>query len=245
MKTIIHIGQHKTGTTSIQHYLQDNRKSLAQHGLYVPLKIVGYSTPSHFILNVYALSEDRYSSMKEKIIRDKGFGYLRKLETELKRDIKNIYNEALQKNCDRVIWSNEGLYLLNTEEEYKRLFNLFSEHSKEIEVVCCFRDVKSYRESYEKQLTKQNISLSDNPDSYRYLEPDSWLFDYERKKNLLSRVFDRCTYFPYYPKDNVSKFLEALQIDSVGTIMYRLNETDGAHNNMLQRIKRRFASFYR
>ncbi len=72
MKTVIHIGQHKTGTTSIQHYLQDNREALAQHGLYVPSEIAGYSNPSHFILNVYALAEERYSSMKEEIIRDKG-----------------------------------------------------------------------------------------------------------------------------------------------------------------------------
>lgn len=245
MKTLIHIGQHKTGTTSIQSYLQDNRGDLARHGLYVPLKIAGYGNPSHFILNVYALAEDRYSSKKEEIIREKGAGYLSEVEIELKKDIKNIYNEALKKKCSRVIWSNEGLYLLNTEKEYKRLIDLFSEHSKEIEVICCFRGVKSYRESYKKQLAKQNISLSNNPDSYRYLHSDSWLFDYKKKKNLLSRVFDKCTYFSYDPIDNVTKFLEAIRIDSVGMVKYRLNETSDAHNNMLQRIKKCFAFFNR
>jgi hypothetical protein len=99
MKTLIHIGQHKTGTTSIQSYLQDNRGDLARHGLYVPLKIAGYGNPSHFILNVYALAEDRYSSKKEEIIREKGAGYLSEVEIELKKDIKNIYNEALKKNA--------------------------------------------------------------------------------------------------------------------------------------------------
>ena len=181
MKTIIHIGQHKTGTTSIQRFLQDNKITLTKNGLYVPSKIAGYNYPSHFILNVYALADDRYSSKKEKIIAEKGKHYLSELKIVLKKDIEQIYKDALYKKCDKVLWSNEGLYLLNTVTEYKRLKQLFSEYSTEIEVVCCFRDVKSYRESYIKQLGKQKISLSNNPDSCRYFEPDSWLFDYERK----------------------------------------------------------------
>ena len=96
MKTIIHIGQHKTGTTSIQKFLQDNRTALAKKGLYVPSSIAGYNNPSHFILNVYALEKDRYSSMKENLIENKGQQYLSKLEIELKKDIENIYKDALQ-----------------------------------------------------------------------------------------------------------------------------------------------------
>jgi hypothetical protein len=235
LKTIIHIGQHKTGTTSIQRFLQDNRKALVQHGFYVPGKIAGYSHPSHFILNVYALAEERFFSMKEKIISNKGMEYLSNLEIDLKKDIGHIYNEALQQKYNKIIWSNEGLYLLNTKIEYKRLFDLFSEYSTEIEAVCCFRDVKSYRESYKKQLAKQNISFSDNPDSYRYVEIDSWLFKYKRKKDLLSQVFDKCTHFSYDPKDNVSKFLEAIHINGISTSNYRLNITEETHKNLLQR----------
>jgi len=236
MKTIIHIGQHKTGTTSIQYFLQDNRTTLVENGL--------YKHPSHFILNVYALEKDRYSSKKEEIIANKGKQYLSELEIELKKDIKIIYKDALQNKCDKVIWSNEGLYLLNTVTEYKRLIGLFSEYSTEIEVVCCFRDVKSYRESYIKQQSKLNIRPSNNPDSYRYLEPDSWLFDYKRKKDLLSEVVDIFTYFKYDPIDNVKKFMETIGHNTANTDSYRLNVTEKTHNNLLQRIKKCFA-FYR
>ena len=244
MKTIIHIGQHKTGTTSIQKFLQDNRNSLAKNGLYVPSRIAGYHNPSHFILNVYALAEDRYSSKKEKFIAVKGKQYLSKLEIDLKKDIENIYKDALYNKCNRVIWSSEDLYLLNSEAEYKRLINLFSEYSTEIEVVCCFRDVRSYRESYIKQLSKQKILPSNNPDSHRYVETDSWLFDYKRKKNLLSEVFNKCTYFLYDPNDNVKKFMETIGLNTIGAGSYRLNVTVSTHNNLLQRIKKRFAFFY-
>lgn len=238
MKTVIHIGQHKTGTTSIQKYLRDKRRSLAKTGLYVPSGVAGYNHPNHFILNVYALADNRYSSMKEKTIAERGRHYLSELETDLKKDIEEIYKDALGSKCDRVLWSNEGLYLLNTAIEYNRLKSLFSEYSTEIEVVCCFRDVESYRESYIKQLSKQGISLSNDPDSYRYVEPDSWLFDYQRKRDLLSEVFDRRTYFSYDPNDNVKAFMETIGFDAIDTGNYRFNVTESAYSKLLQRLRR-------
>ena len=223
MKTIIHIGQHKTGTTSIQHFLQDNRVELGKRGLYVPAGIAGYTNPSHFILNVYALGAGRYSSMKEHIVATKGESYLDELEGKLKQDIEKIYADAARNACDRVIWSNEGLYLLNSIAEYERLKDLFAGVASDSEVVCCFRDVASYRASYIKQQRRQNFQPSDDPDSYRYLEPDSWLFDYERKKELLAGVFDQCTYFDYDATDNVKAFLDAIGCGAADTDGYRLN----------------------
>lgn len=225
MKTIIHIGQHKTGTTSIQNFLQDNKNALVKNGLYVPLSIAGHDNPSHYILNVYALNDDRFSSKKESILAKKGKKYFKKLESNLKKDIGNIYKDAVRKHCNEVIWTNEGLYLLNTVEEYQRLLNLFSQYSDEIEVVCCFRDVELYRESYIKQLKKQKISVSDDPDSYRYVETDSWLFDYDRKKYLLSEVFQGRVYFDYDSTDNVKKFMDIIGHSSEETDNYRLNIT--------------------
>lgn len=242
MKTIIHIGQHKTGTSSIQKFLQDNRENYAENGFYVPSKIAGYTCPSHFILNVYSLAEDRLSAKKEELIAKKGKRYLSKLEVELRNDIKQIYKEALFKKSTNVIWSNEGLYLLNSVEEYQRLINLFSDYSTEIEVVCCFRDVESYKESYIQQLKKAKVEISNNPNSYCYLESDSWLFDYKRKKELLSSVFDKCTYFSYEPTDNVKRFNEAIGFMANNTIAYRINVTDRPKKNFLQRIKNLFIS---
>jgi len=243
MKTIIHIGQHKTGTTSTQKFLQDNRGFFAENGLYVPSSIAGYKHPSHYILNVYALDEGRYSSKKEEIVKKKGSQYLSELEIELKKDIKQIYQTATKLKCNKVIWSNEGLYLLNSEIEYKRLISLFSEYSTEIEVVCCFRDVKSYRKSYMEQLSKQNIPLSNDPESYRYLKKDSWLFDYKRKKTLLSAVFDQCTYFPYDAIDNVKNFMGVIGFNTKETGKYRENVTVIKHNKFLQWIKKSYAFF--
>lgn len=224
MKTTIHIGQHKTGTTSIQHYLRDHRKELAARGCYVPKKIMEFTAPSHFILNVWALDEQRSSSMKKRLLKEKPAAFWETLEENLHLSIEQNYQKAIDQKCDEVIWTNEGLYLLNSAREHARLYKLFERYSKTIKVVCCFRDKKSYQKSYKTQLKKNKIELSANWNSCRYLEDDSWLFDYDRKKVILEHVFDETTYFDYCPKDNVKNFMKNIgrPISNINK-QYRLN----------------------
>ncbi len=226
MKTIIHIGQHKTGTTSIQKFLQDNKAALKKSGLYVPSSIAGYDHPSHFILNVYTLAKDSFSQKKREIIAKMGEGYINDLGAILDKDIERIYAEALDSECDRVLWSNEGLYLLNSISEYEKLKSLFSRYSSEIEVVCCFRDI-AYRESYYRVKKKEYIEPNGEK-KIKYEGRYSWLFDDDRKKELLSGVFDKCTYFSYNSDNNIETFMHAVglagHIDMDDSV-YRLNVT--------------------
>jgi hypothetical protein len=210
MRTIIHIGQHKTATTSIQHFLQQNKAHLFSQGLYVPESIAGHTNPSHYVLNVYALNENRYSSMKELILRTKPKQYLYELHQRLYEDICRHYKLAEDRGCNDVIWSNEGLYLLNSVQEYRRLYALFSKYSSSIVCVCCFRDVQSYKKSYSQQLEKEGILPSEDFDSYRYLKNDSWLFDYSSKSKILMEVFDQVITFPFNQQDNVKAFMEEI-----------------------------------
>ena len=223
MRTIIHVGQHKTGTTSIQNYLRNRRGDLAREGLYVPDSLMGSDNPSHFLLNVYALHKHRLSSRKEKLLATKPPEYFVGLEARLRNDISRHYQAAEQQGCKDVIWSNEGLYLLNSPEEYKRLFDLFAKHSSKIVCVCCFRDVESYRTSYMNQLMKQRISFSEDKDSYRYVKPDSWLFDYKRKEEILKRVFDEVVCFSYNKENNVKCFMEQIGYSATNADSIRLN----------------------
>ena len=225
MKTIIHIGQHRTGTTSLQHFLRDKKKRLLKQGLYVPSKVADHNHHSHYVLNLYALAEKRFSPKKDEIIASRGDRYLTKLKIEIQRDIEKIYRQALARKCTTVLWSNEGLYLLNSVAEYERLKSLFSQYSDEIEVVCCFRDKESFKKSYAQHLTLQGISFSTQMDSYRYVDADSWLFDYERKKVLLSCVFDQCLYFQYDVENNLKAFMEHIGHGDMDFDGYWLNAT--------------------
>ncbi len=226
MRTIIHIGQHKTGTTSIQHYLRNNRVELAKNGLYIPDSLVGYYDLSHFILNVYALDKNRFSSMKDHLMATKEPEYFMQLKENLENDIAQHYQMANREGCKDIIWSNEGLYLLNSLMEYERLYELFTKHSTEIVCICCFREVESYRISYIEQLKKQGLNFSDDKDSYRYVEADSWLFDYKQKKEILSQVFSKTIYFSYSKDDIIKIFMERLGYLVTDTDSIRLNITN-------------------
>lgn len=228
INTIVHIGQHKTGTTSIQHYLRTHKAELSSRGLFVPTSIAGHDHPSHYVLNIYALDSHRMSSMKEKLLKEKGDSYLKSLRESIPEEIKKIYTSATQENCKEIIWTNEGLYLLNSISEYKKIYELFSPYSSRITCVCCFREAKSYQQSHRKQLLKQGISLSDDKDSYRYLEDDSWLLDHARKKEILHQVFDEVITFPYNPINSISEFLHNIKYpeDTEKTASIRLNVTD-------------------
>lgn len=228
MKTIIHIGQHKTATTSIQHYLKKNRKALIEQGLYVPDSLVQCDSPSHFLLNVYALAPDRSSPMKDKLIKHDNFNpFSDEFSNDLKKDIKLHYEKAKKKKCTEVIWSNEGLYLLNSKTEYLKLISLFENYSDELICVCTFRDKKDFLHSYTKHLIKQKLKPSKNKTSYRFVDTSSWLMDYDRKKNILEEVFHKTIYIQYDSKDMISIFLRNLGYKPTPqTQMIRLNISD-------------------
>lgn len=227
MRTIIHIGQHKTGTTSIQHYLQSHRQYLAEAGLYVPDILLGYNNPSHFLLNVYALDDKRESTAKTMLKNREKDEFFIDFPERLSADIARHYQQAKAKNCREIIWSNEGLYLLNSAEEYRKLKSLFDTLSSETLCVCAFRDRDSFRQSYIKQQQGLELPASENPDSYRYLDEKSWLFDYDRKKELLSEVFENTLFLDYNPQDMIRTFLESLGYAAEpDTASLRLNATD-------------------
>lgn len=237
METIIHIGQHKTATSSIQKYLQANKQALKNQNVYFTDHVLKSNSPNHSILNVYSLAEERLSTSKHYAIKFKGSEYLKFLENNLPQEIAKIYELASKADCNRIIWSNEGLYLLNSIDEYKKLIDLFKPHSSKIVVVCCFRDKQSYLKSYKLQLDKQNFKTSQKKDSYKYVNEDTWLLDYQRKKILLSKVFDDQLYFEYNPVDNVKEFLDLLGIEARNTKSVRTNQTN--------RIRKKFPVLYK
>jgi hypothetical protein len=226
MRTIVHIGQHKTATTSIQHLLGQFRSAFCRHGLYVPDSIAGFTNRSHFILNVYALDQDRYSFSKENLLKTRSRDYLSGLGASIKEDVAKHYQRASESRCRDVIWTNEGLYTLNSVEEYARLRSLFEAYSSRIVCVCCFRDVASFRKSYIQQMVRNGYSSSDDPNYWRYVAEDSWLFDYERKTRLLRQVFDEVVTFPYDPADNVGAFFASIGYRVPNTRSLRLNVSD-------------------
>ena len=123
MKTFIHIGQPKTATTSIQRYIQTHQAVLAEHGIWAPAKIAANYPPNYYELTLYALNKNRSSPEKDIIFRHhsiKGDGqrFLNGLYIDLVAGIEEIYADARRNKCDKVLFSSESLYLLNSVAEY-------------------------------------------------------------------------------------------------------------------------------
>lgn len=105
------------------------------------------------------------------------------------------------------------------------MISLFEKYSTEVKILCCFRDILSYSKSYIGQLNKQGIAHSKCPESYRYVAEDSWLFDYQRKKDIVESVVENPIYFDYDKNDNVAKFMHEIGYPSGKQSSYRLNVT--------------------
>lgn len=203
VETLIHIGQPKTGTTAIQAFLAENREVLINHGVYVPDQVAGFKDRSHFALSVWAIDRDRRSPKKDELGLSRG-----ELDQGLRNSLSFHYHKAKDLNCKFMLWTNEGLYFLNSTQEYQRLVNLSRRFSTKTTAICCFRDKASFLQSWVRQLGRMGVNPSDDIDSYRHVKQNSWLLDYDRKRRLLSESFDEVVSFEYDPEDNVTRFIE-------------------------------------
>lgn len=240
MVTTIHIGPHKTATTSIQKYLEDNKEKLKADKIYIPDSVAGIPTHNHWPLNVYCLDVERSSCMKINLFLQRKIPLINKIFNYTKESIKLHYLKAKQEKCKRVIWSNEGLSFLNSEREFNRLTDLFREHSKKIEVVFCKRNKEDWARSFLRQMGGVNggkITFQRRGDSY-YFGEDSYHFDFDRRKMLLSKCFDKVIFFDYNKQDNVKSFLKATKIKQYqDTTSFKENITNKSNILTFNRIR--------
>ena len=175
-RAIVHIGTHKTGSTSLQYWLAQNAQHLESRygfGVYRPIH------PNGRELALWCANPDRQIPTIREIPewqshkwRTESFGHMR---SEIERD------------TDTLVASNETLCLLRTNDELERLRELFS--PRHIEIVLVTRRPDEFLRSWREQLTRDGFSESNDPSSFAYLASDSWLVDYEEILRVYRRVF--------------------------------------------------------
>ena len=232
METFIHIGQHKTGTTSIQSFLLCNHAALEDQRILIPTDFMGRNTANHYELNLVTLAVQRSSPMKDAFI-----GNLENLKGKVANEIDLIYKLGLKKNCNKVLFSNEGLSLLRHYEEYQALYNLFSQYSIKVSVVICLREKKQFKSSWASQLKKMGLDEEKNDkNSYRYLGDDSWLFKWQDRLAIMSQIFDKLIVYKYKKDSSINSFcdvlnIDLLKIDQNPDKIYNLHVTKKSKNN--------------
>lgn len=186
-RILVHIGTHKTGTSSIQHYLHDHRALLEKLG-------VGYyegvlRPDNHVELHLLTERADRGSvyryqhpDIDTNQLREQT---TRKLQQFLGNDTFHTY-----------IFSAEGLSYLRFAEEAQALKSLLG-HRHPIEIVLYLRQPLDFLASYTNQLSKMGIPSSPQPDAFNYVETDSWLLDYDGLTSLYQQHFQQICVLNY------------------------------------------------
>lgn len=117
----LHIGTHKTGTTSIQQFLTRNRHLLAQQGYCYPVTKSGADA---FVHHTFTASLDTYLAA-------------RKQGSELADS--EFLRVARDSGLKRLVLSSENLSWVSQPEEIIRLYTVLSKLAEDVRVICCIR----------------------------------------------------------------------------------------------------------
>lgn len=136
-KLYIHIGFPKTGSTTIQKFLNFNKYLLKEKGIFYPDPLVGPQIQGH----------EGHASMVE-------------ADSQFRNDIvpwyvyRKKYFDALKNNsCMKSILSSEALAYENPNN-----LAMFKENF-DVRIVCFFRNFFDYADSLQKQLIKENLRV--------------------------------------------------------------------------------------
>src|SRR5262249_10525719 len=136
MKLILHIGTEKTGTTTTQGWLSDNREALAQQGVFYS-KVLG--TGCHVKLHLWCLTPGLHdeSFQRIKITSDAD---RRAFRARLPDEFAAEVSEAKNAGCHTFLISNELCHSrLTIRKEVDRVREFLEPHFDEIQLICALR----------------------------------------------------------------------------------------------------------
>lgn len=210
MKAFLHIGTVKTGTTSIQRFLQDNKNELKKHKFYYPQSILyEKENPQHIFLHHIA------NKIYEKNSPNNFSKYL-----DSERIIKSLKQE-IEKNKDKTfIFSSECIsFFLDIEEKIKAL-KLFLNYLgfDDIKIILYLRNQADLMVSLSSEDLKRGLikaSYEIKPQEHEHI----YTFDYDilcsrysdifGKENFIPRIFQKDEFFK---EDLIKDFLHILGI---------------------------------
>jgi len=212
-RCIIHVGMHKTGTSSIQQSLNGFED---QHFIYA--NINGHPNHSRFLISLFAANPDEHFALRNARKRQEVSGRIRK--ADLFEALRFSIKEA---GCRTYILSGEGIALLS-QEELIALRNYLLASFTEVTIVAAVRPPAGYMASAFQEPVKQG-ALDSLDFSRRYRS-------YSATFRKFDDVFGRANVelWKFDPKSfpggcAVQDFLERLCIDFPFERIVRVNES--------------------
>lgn len=214
---IIHIGLPKTGSTSLQAFLDDHRLGLRDQGIDFFKSKEFRSKSNHIQLYLSCLRPgvETFSTLKYPNIDQSD------LRHRTSEAIRDFFSDS---KCNRLLFSTEGLSFLRTSEECIALKELFPPDTA-FEIILVLRDKADWLKSYTGQIHKDaRREPSSDPRSALYVEGDTWLTHFEDIISAYEAVFGAVRTIDYDKNLILPKVLEAMGIDAPGDWdQYRLN----------------------
>jgi len=184
MTLYLHIGTGKTGTTSIQTFLEENRDALRRAGTVVP-KSPGRR--NHRKLTMYALNDDVIENSR----RSKGLVTLDRIESFRKQFLEDFRTEARSwKGSENVVLTSEQMTRLRREGELERLKALLDIAGRPIKVIVYLRRQDLYFISEYSQLIKGGLTL---PLSVEGARVNLAIYDYRKLLSTWARTFGQAS----------------------------------------------------
>ena len=209
----LHIGLHKTGSTSFQEYCRENQEELRRQNLIWYQPMVAQS-------NAHELAT---ASLRPGVMEPPSW-YSGPVS------VRKYLQNFLQSNGDKnVLISTEALSFIRTDQECRALRSLFGQEAlrSEIVILVVIRDSKEWWKSYSNEIKKSRAGVSCDPRSYRHLDADGWLTDFSSLLNVMQKNFSKLQTIPYTKEDVVPSLLKTIGIDSDGLAKaQRLNARD-------------------
>ncbi len=166
MKCLLHIGTHKTGTTSIQHFLR--------HHVGAPSFPMGLIHPdTHTELVNLAFRPERF----DLAITDPDT-----LTEQWRRQAIERIRGQVASDVDQLIYSSENLSLLCHPDEVGTMMGLLE--GRDVQVVMYTRNPADFLESFSFTIGLFGLAPPTRPDAINDFSPDSWLVDYQARIDL-------------------------------------------------------------
>ncbi len=166
---VLHVGTHKTGTTSLQQFLADQHTDLlADAGITYPPGLV--IPTSHTELPLLAIRPERLWPARLRLPETREPAWLSHAEAHVRDRIS-------RPGPGVVVFSHEDLSYVRFDDELERLRDLLG--TGPVRVIVFLRDKTAFLRSYRQQLEATGFPRSTDPSSFAYVEDDSWLLDYD------------------------------------------------------------------
>lgn len=198
MKKIkVHIGKHKTGTTSFQKYLSDNSDILYYNRTVVVPRYLSR-------LVAAAVIREELPIPPLKALKNRGY------DISLGKACAELADFFADSDADNVVFSEEHFSYFREQSEIDKFIwiieNSLLADKSQIKVYLVLRDRESFRISYRNQIIKAGHGESEDKNSPYYCKTDSWLLDDKAIINLWKNNFDEF-FIIYYKKTDMVKIL--------------------------------------